>query len=351
VSGTSPHADRGHQVVWTRRRVLYHSVAVAGIGILPACGCVPSVGRRSKVPTVGFVSPVSDDLEQFLRPFRALGYVEGQTVTIASRTAVQDETAEQQQPVVEELVRLPADVIVAVGSTVAGAAKGATRSIPVVFFGVGDAVALGLVTSVARPEGNVTGVTNITPQAIGKGVEYLLQIVPGIARVAFVGNLGGNPGSSLQLVAAEATARTLGIQIVHFPLRDARDIDPVFESFSNSGVNAVMVGSDGISTSDARTAKSRGSHFVEIAARYRLPTIYARREFVDAGGLICYGPSYPALWERLAVFVDKILRGKAPGDLPVEQPKTLDLVVNSKTARALGISVPPSILMQAEVIQ
>ncbi len=342
MSGDGAHPDSRHQIVWTRRRVLHDGVTVAGIGMLAACGCAPSVGQRPKVPTVGFVSPVPPDLEQFLRPFRALGYVEGQTVTIASRTAVQ-ETAEQLTPVVEELVRLPADVIVAVGSTAAGVAKGATKTIPVAFFGVADAIALGLVTSVARPEGNVTGLTNISAQAIGKGLEYLLQLAPGIARVAFVGNLTGNPGSLLQLAAARASAKTIGVQIVDFALRDPADIDPVFESFSNSGVKAVMVGSDAITISSRQ-------HLVDIAARYRLPTIYARREFADAGGLIAYGPSYPALWERLAVLVDKMVRGRAPGDLPVEEPTRFDLVVNSKTAQALGITVPQPILVQAEVV-
>jgi len=341
----SPRADRRDEGVWTRRRVLRDGVAVAGIGILVAVRCAPSVGARPKIPTVGFVSPLPPDLEEFLRPFRALGYVDGLSVRIEARTAVQSETPAQLTPVIEELIRLPADVIVAAGSTAAQAARGATTTIPVVFFGVADAIALGLVTSLARPAGNVTGLTNFSAKAVGKGLEYLLQLVPGIARVAFVGNLGGNPGSLLQLAAAKATAGTMGVEMIDFALRDAADIDPVFASFSDRGIKAVMVGSDGITTQNRQ-------RLVEIAARYRLPTIYARREFADAGGLIAYGPSYPALWERLAVLVDKIVRGSPPGDLPVEQPTRFDLVVNSKTARSLGITIPQTILVQAtDVVQ
>ena len=332
-----------HEIIWTRRRVLHRGVTAIGIGLLAACGCAPAI-KQPRVPTVGFVSPFAPDLEQFLRPVRALGYVEGQTLTIASRTGV-PETAEELAPLVDGLVRLPADIIVAVGSTAAGIAKGKTTKIPVVFFGVADAVALGLVVNVARPEGNLTGVTNVSAQAIGKGLEYLVQFAPGGARVAFVGNLGENPGSLLQLAAAQAAAKTIGVPIVDFALRDASDIDRVFDSLSSGGVKAVMVGSDGI------TLRSQ-QRLVENAARVRLPTIYTRREFADAGGLIAYGPSYPALWERCAALVDKLARGSAPGDLPVEQPASFDLIVNFKTAKALGIPVPQAIVAQAtEVIQ
>ena len=344
MSGGSADPDGRHEMVWTRRRALCRGVTAVSIGVLAACGCVPSIGQRPKVSTVGFVSPFDPDLERFVRAFRALGYVEGQTVTIASRTGFV-ETAEQLTPPIEGLVRLPADIIVAVGSTGARVAKEKTTTIPVVFFGVADAVALGLVTNVARPEGNLTGVTNVSAQAIGKGLEYLLQLVPGVARVAFVGNLAGNPGSLLQLAAAQASAKTIGVQIVDFALRNQADIDPVFDSVSKSRVQAVVVGSDGITLSNQQL-------LVEIAARHRLPTIYTRREFADDGGLIAYGPSYPALWDRCAALVDKIVRGSTPGDLPVEQPTRFDLIVNFKTAQALGIPIPQAVLVQAtEVIR
>lgn len=334
---------RRHHIVWTRRRILRNGVAAAGLGVLAACG-VPSVRPAPKIPTVAFVSPNPPDLEDFLKPFRALGYVEGGTATIASRISVRTETEDALRPVVEEVVRLPADIIVAVGSTAAKLAKDATRTIPVVFFGVADAVRLELVMNVERPEGNVTGVTNYSAKAIGKGLEYLLQIVPGAARVAFVGNLPGNPGAKLQLAAAQKTALATGVEIVEFSLRDADDIDRVFGSLFNSGVKAVMVGSDAI------TLRNK-PQLVAAAARFGLPTVYSRREFADLGGLIAFGPSYPALFERLAVFVDKIVRGKAPGDLPVEEPSKFDLVINSTTAQALGITVPQALLVRAEVIR
>lgn len=334
--------DRPPMTTRTRRRILRDGLMVAGIGVLAACRCVLPVAQRSKIPKLGFVSPALSDLDQFMQPFRAIGYVEGQTFTIDPRKA--EEAPEQLKVVVEELVRLPVDIIVAAGTPAAAVAKGATTTIPIVFLGVGDPVALGLVASLARPEGNVTGVTNIAPQAIGKGLEYLVRLAPGVARVAFVGNLSGNAGSLLQLAAARSAAATIGVEIVDFGLRVADDIERVYESLPNTGVKAVMVGSDAITMNNQ-------PRFVELAARYRLPAIYSRREFADAGGLIAFGPNYAALWERVAGLVDKILRGRVPGDLPVEQPTKFDLVINAKTAQALGITIPQAILVQAEVIR
>jgi putative ABC transport system substrate-binding protein len=330
-----PHADGRDQVAWTRRRVLHDSVAVAGVGILTGCGCAP---QRPNIPTVGFVNPGAADMELFLQQLRALGNVEGKTVTIELRTPA--ETTDELTPVIEELVRLPANIIVVLGSTAAQIAKAATRTIPVVFWGVTDAIRLHLVTSLARPEANVTGVTNFSADVVGKGLEFLLQIVPGVARVAFVGNLKGNPGVLLQLEAAQATAGTIGVQIIDSAVSNAADIDSTFASFPGRGVKAVMAASDGIMNRNRQK-------MVDTAARYRLPAIYPRREFADAGGLIGYGPSYPALQERLAVMVDKILHGKAPADLPVEQPKYFDLVPNLRTAEALGMTFPPTILALA----
>jgi putative ABC transport system substrate-binding protein len=156
--------------------------------------------------------------------------------------------------------------------------------------------------------------------------------------------LANNPGSLLQLAAAQSAAMTIGVQVIDFGVRDAGDIDRVFGSFSDARVKAVMIGSDAITINNQ-------PRLVELAAQYRLPAIYSRREFADAGGLIAYGPNYAALWERLAVLVDKIIRGRAPGDLPVEQPTKFDLVVNAKTAQALGMTIPRAILVQAEVVQ
>ena len=339
MSGDRPHMDSPTRIGWTRRRVMRDGVSVACLGLLAASGCVPAV---LKIPIVGFVSPAPADREPFLHALRGVGRVEGQSMTFDWRTA--DEAAPQLTPVVEELVRRPADVIATAGTITTQVAKGATRTIPIVFFGVGDPVTSGLVASLARPESNVTGVTNIAPQAIAKGLEFLLQLVPGTARVAFVGNLAGNPGSLLQLAAAQSVATAIGVQIMAFGVREAGDIDRVFGSFSDAGVKAVMIGSDAITINNQ-------PRLVGLAAQYRLPAIYSRREFALAGGLIALGPNYPALWVRLAVLVDKIIRGRAPGDLPVEQPTETALVVNAKTAQALGITIPRAILVQAEVLQ
>ncbi len=343
MSPANSHADGRRQVVTTRRRLLYHGLTAAGVAILAASGCAPVAGPPSKIPRLGFVSPFPADAEQLVRALRGIGYVAGQNITVESRLSA-GETPAQLTPLVEELARLPVDTIATAGTPAAQIAKAATRTIPIVFYAVGDPIASGVVTNLARPEGNVTGVTNFSPKAIGKGLEYLVQLAPGVKRIAFVGNLRGNSGSTQQLAAAQTAAATMGVQIVEFALRDVGGIDQIFESFALSGVQALIVGSDGVTLGGM-------ARLVELAARYRLPAIYNRREFAVAGGLIAFGPNYPALWERVAVLVDRILRGRAPGDLPVEQPTLFDLAVNATTAQALGITVPQSILMQAEVIQ
>jgi putative ABC transport system substrate-binding protein len=340
MSPATSHSDGRHQIVRTRRRLLHNSLMVAAVAIFTAIGCT---GQRSKIPRLGFVSPLPDDLEQLIQVLRGIRYVVGQNITIESRLPGEDPPLLAQA--VDELVRLAVDIIVIVGTPAAQAATHATRTIPLVFHAVGDPVASGVVANLARPEGNVTGVTNFAPQVIAKGLEYLVQLASGVARIAFVGNLGGNSGSALQLAAAQAAAATMGVHIVAFELRDVGEIDQIFESFSGSGVKALMVGSD------AKT-KAGQVRLVELAARYKVPAIYNRREFADAGGLIGFGPSYPALWQRVADLVDKILHGKAPADLPVEQPKSFDLVVNLRTAEKSGIPVPQAIIAQAtEVIR
>lgn len=315
-------------------------MAVVGLGALAACGYVPS---PAAVPKVGFVSPAPADRASFLHALEGIGRVEGRSMRFEWRTAGREE-APQLTPVIAELVRLPTDVIAAAGTPAARVAKEATGTIPIVFFAAADPVGSGLVASLAHPAGNVTGVTNFAPEAIRKGLEYLLQLAPGVSRVAFVGNLPGNPGSPLQLAAAQSAAKTLGAEIIEFPIGDVRDIERAFETFSARGVKAVVVGSDAV------TINGR-ARLVELAAQYRLPAVYSRREFADAGGLVAYGPNYAALWERLAVLVDRILRGSAPGDLPVEQPTRFDFVINTRTAQALGMTIPESVLVLAEVVQ
>jgi putative ABC transport system substrate-binding protein len=231
------------------------------------------------------------------------------------------------------------------GGAAAVAAKRATSDVPVVVGAMGDPVRDGIVASLARPGGNITGFSISTgPELIGKRLDLIRETVPGLARVAVVWN-ESNPTSRLGLKDVADAAKTLGIAVVPLGLRDAPGISHAFGKAARSRVGAVLT------VSVAFLWRQR-EHVVALAGRYRLPAIYSEPEFVSAGGLIAYGPNIPDNFRRAAVYVDRILKGARPGDLPIEQPMKFDLVINLKTAKALGLTIPPSLLQRAdEVIQ
>jgi putative ABC transport system substrate-binding protein len=242
-----------------------------------------------------------------------------------------------------ELVALKVDVIVAGSTPHALAAKRATRTLPIVFIGAGDPVTDGLVTSLARPGGNVTGLSSLTPERLGKCLELLTQAVPGVSRVAVLWQPGavGERTEKDMLKGAEVAARALGVRLQFVEAGGPADIDRAFADMTRGRAGALAV------WTTAMLVTERG-RLVALAAKNRLPAMYTLREFVDAGGLMSYGHSQADLNRRAATYVDKILKGAKPADLPVEQPTTFDLVINLKTAKALGLTIPPSLLGRAD---
>ena len=284
--------------------------------------------------------------EAFRQGLRDLGYVEGRNVVIEYRSA--EGKRERLPALAAELVALKVDVIFVGGGTrVTLAAMQATKTIPIVFTGVGDPVTSGLVTNLARPGGNVTGLSGLGPELVGKRLEQLTQAVPGVSRVAVLrlpGALGERTEKEM-LKGADVAARALGVRLQFVEARGPDDFDRAFSDMTRAHAGALTLLPSNMFLREHR-------RLVDLAAKNRLPAVYTSREFVDAGGLMSYGANTADLFRRAATYVDKILKGAKPGDLPVEQPTKFELVINLKTAKALGLTIPPSLLQRAdEVIQ
>jgi putative ABC transport system substrate-binding protein len=322
---------------------------LAGTGaVLLAVPLAAEAQQAAKVPRVGILagSPAANPLrEAFLQGLRDLGYVEGRTVVIEYRF---DEGKFERLPaLVAELVALEVDVILAGSTPAALAAKQATRTLPIVFAATPDPVSSGLVTSLARPGGNVTGLSLLAPELVGKRLEQLTQAVPGVTRVAALWQPGGQVERTAKdmLKGAEVAARALGVRLQIVEARGPADLDRAFSDMTRAHAGALTVLGGTMFSNERR-------RLVDLAARNRLPAVYTLREYVDAGGLMFYGPNTANSYRRAATYVDKILKGAKPGDLPVEQPTKFELVINLKTAKALGLPIPPSVLGRAdEVIQ
>ncbi|HXZ43871.1 MAG TPA: ABC transporter substrate-binding protein [archaeon] len=295
---------------------------------------------------IGWLSPASaanglPNLEALQAGLRKLDYVEGQTITIEARWA--DGHTERLPQLAAELVRLPVDVLCTAGSQASGAAKHATSTIPIVFANVAFPDQSGLVASYPRPGGNMTGVAFIGPE-YGKRLELLKEASPKLSRVALIYN-PENTGSVLALQETRRWATALGIRLEPHQFRGPQDFERVFGAIAGKRPDALMT------TADPLIASYR-TRIVEFAAKHRLLSMYPGREFVQAGGLMFYGGSIPEMYRRAAVYVDKILKGAKPSDLPVEQPTKFDMVINLKTAKALRLAIPQSLLIRAdEVIQ
>jgi putative ABC transport system substrate-binding protein len=278
------------------------------------------------------------NLEGFRQGLRELGYVEGKNFVLEYRSA--DGRDERFPGLAAELVRLPVDLMVTRGTPAALAAKNATGTIPVVMTGVSDPVGQGVVASLARPGGDVTGLNTLISELFGKRVGLFKELVPGATRVAVLFNMG-NPSSPPAWKEVETAARSLGIQPQLFDVRKAEDLGPAFESAIRQRADALVVGQDTLTQANQRL-------IVELAAKHRLPAIYASMEF--AGGLVIYGVNYPDHYRRAATFADKIFKGAKPADLPIEQPTKFELVINTKTAKALGLTIPPLLLLRADQV-
>jgi putative tryptophan/tyrosine transport system substrate-binding protein len=301
--------------------------------------------QAAKVPRIGYLNAnlaASPHLtEAFRQGLRDLGYVEGRNGVIEYRDA--KGKFERLPALAAELVALKVDVIVATGTLAALAAKHATSSIPIVFPTVGDPVTDGLVMSLARPGGNVTGLSNLTPELVGKCLELLKEAIPGVSQVAILWQPSGFVERTRNDVrkAAEGAGRALGMRLQFVEARGPEDFDRAFSDIARARAGGVIVVTTAMFFQERR-------RLVDLAAKIGVPAVYGSRESVDAGGLISYGPNFPDSFRRAATYVDKILKGAKPADLPVEQPTKFELVINLKTAKALGLTIPPSLLARGD---
>jgi len=325
-------------------------VAIISLGLAVAVSIltVPLAAEAqqpAKIAQIGYLAPnlaASPHLpEAFRQGLRDLGYGEGRNVVIEYRDAAGK--FERLPALAAELVALKVDVIVAGGTPAALAAKQASGTLPIVFAGPGDPVTSGLVSSLARPGGNVTGLSSFAPELVGKCLEQLTQAVPGVGRVAALwqpGGLGERTDKAV-LKEAEAAARALGVRLQFVEARSRGDLDRAFSEMTKARAAALTVLPGSMFVNERR-------RLVDLAARNRLPAVYPWSEGVAEGGLMSYGPDLADLFRRAAAYVDKILKGAKPGDLPVEQPAKFELAINLKTAKTLGRTIPPALLQRAD---
>jgi putative ABC transport system substrate-binding protein len=324
----------GGRVVAARLTRLILVVAISVLAEPLAVEAQP--GKVARVGVLGTIpSPALDSLVDGLRQ---LGWVEGQNLTIERRFS--EGQQERFRDLAAELVRLNVDVIVTSGTPATMAAKTATTTVPIVMAAVGDPVGAGLVSSLARPGGNITGLSLLNPAAAGKRVELLKEILPAVTHVAVLG-VQSNPWTTLMMKEAEVAAGALGMKLLRVEVQRPTDFEAAFGVALRGRATALLVLEDPMLFGHRST-------IVGLAARSRLPAAYGTREFVNAGGLMSYGASAPDLFRRAATYVDKILKGAKPVDLPVEQPTKLELAINMKTAKLLGLTMPQSVLLRAD---
>jgi putative tryptophan/tyrosine transport system substrate-binding protein len=300
--------------------------------------------QPAKLPTIGFLgqstrSAASEWVAAFVQRLRELGWIEGRTIAIEYRWG--EGRSERAAEIAAEFVRLNVDIIVTSGTPQVLAAKQATSVIPIVFATAGDPVGTGLVASLARPSGNITGLSNQMVDTDGKRLELLREVLPSLRRLAIMANIG-NPASVLEMGQVQAVARTLGLEVDTLEVRRAEDIAPAFEALKGRAEALYVITDALVSTNRFRI------NTLVLAAR--LPTMHGERDYVEAGGLMSYGANYPQLFRRAGDVVDKILRGGKPADIPVEQPNKFDLIINLTTAKALGLTIPESFLLRADEV-
>ena len=315
------------------------------LGGVIAGGLLAEGPQTGKVYRIGMLETRSTvlnaaNIDAFRHGLRELGYTERQNLEIVYRSS--DGRDERFPSLASELVRLNVDLILTRGTPAALAAKRATRTIPVVMAASADPVGSGLVASLGRPGGNVTGLSSADIEVYAKRFELLREMVPKLARIAAIFDMG-NPVIPPQWHVVEATARSLGIQAQLLDVRRPQDLGRAFDAAAKQRAEALIVGVGSITQGNLRT-------IADLAAKQRLPSIYGAKEYVDFGGLITYGASDPHMYRRAATFVDKIFKGALPSDLPVEQPTTFELAINLKTAKALGLPIPQSLLQQADQV-
>jgi len=322
-------------------------VAASLVGVALGILSVPSPAtsqEAAKMPRLGILLPGSpssfaQNLAAFRQALRDLGYVEGRSIAIEYRYA--EGRPDRLPELAAELVGLKVDVLVPSGTRAIRAANRASSTTPIVVLFTSDLVGTGLVGSLARPGGKITGLTAMSPELTGKRLELLKETVPKVSRVALLWN--SVEGKDLKWEPAQAAARALALTLQSVEVRGVDDFGRAFQAMIRGHADALLTLNDGFIINHRR-------RITDLASKHRLPAMYELRGFVEVGGLMSYGPSVPDMWRRAATYVDKILRGAKPADLPVEQPTRFELVINLKTAKALGLTVPPSILIRADQV-
>ena len=315
-------------------------VSVLAVAML-ACACVAEAQQPANVRLIGVLGDAPSSFwEAFRQGLRDLGYIEGQSIAIEYRWA--EGKYERLPDLAAELVGLKVHLIVTAGVTASRAAKQATKTIPIVMIVGSDPVETGLVASLARPGGNTTGLASINVELNPKRLELLKEAVPGLYRVAVLANAtSSNFGPAVK--AVEAAARSLGLQLQILEVRDLKDFDAAFEAAKKQRAGALIV-------LPSTMFFSQRKRIAELAGKNHMSTISADMDYVEVGGLIAYGPSFPDMYRRAAYFVDKILKGAKPADLPVEQPMKFELIINLKAAKQIGLTIPPNVLARANKV-
>jgi putative tryptophan/tyrosine transport system substrate-binding protein len=306
--------------------------------------CLPADAQQpSKIPRIGFLGATSPSvelarIEAFRQGLRELGYVEGKNIVIEWRWA--EGKGERLPALAAELVRLEVEIIVTGGSTSTGAAKEVTTTIPIVAAQVNDPVGTGVVASLARPGGNITGLSTLVPEISGKRLEMLKEVMPKLSRMVIFGDSTA-PGNAQSLRETEVAARAFKVQLKYLDIVGPKHIETAFREAAKERADAVLVLAAPVLISQRR-------HITELTAKHRLPAIYPQKEYVEDGGLMSYGVSIVDLYRRAATYVDKILKGAKPADLPVEQPTKFEFIINLKAAKQIGLTIPQSVLYRAD---
>ena len=329
----------------TRRRFM-QGVGVAGLGLLAGCGRLPGQAQQpakeARVGYVGVTGRVGPYPQALADGLRELGYVEGDNLTVEWRAT--GGRSERVHELVAELVALHVDAIVVTGATGARAAQDATRTIPIIIVMLSDPLEGGFVASLARPGGNITGLGSFALELSGKQLQLLREAIPSVARVGVLWE-GGNPSKVRQFREIQDAARVLGIQVESL----AVDGPDALASAIRAGIQAKV---DAIYTLQSDLTVRQRARILDLVAQPQVPTMYESRDWIEAGGLMFYGPSFAAMHRQAAYYVDRILKGARPADLPVERPREFEFVINLRTAQTLGLTIPPHVLLQAtEVIQ
>ena len=329
---TAPKRMSGKIFIWLLAAILLTTVSLAE---------AQQQAKVAKIGRLSLLSVASDgERELFLRELRALGYVEGKNIAIEFRYA--DSKPNRLPALADELVRLKVDVLVGVSTSASLAAQNATKTIPIVFINVSDPVAAGLIDSLAHPGGNITGIVNIATVLAGKRLELLKETIPKLSRVAVLWN-PPDPASAQQWKESQLPARELGLQLHSMEVSSADKYESAFKE-------AIKARSAALAVTHHALAVFNRKQIADLAAKNRLPAIYAREDYVASGGLMSYGADVAESYRRVAVYVDKILKGTKPGDIPVEQPTKFEFVINLKAAKQIGLTIPPNVLARADKV-